>query len=496
MALCTFADHYTMFGITPIENLFIEEFMLKAPGNFVKVYIYGLKQCYHPYQCEGDIESFSKALGMEVQEVLDAFKYWERQGILKKKEDDPLSFEFFSLKDVLYNNQLNSHTGLYQYQEFNQNLQMLFQSRLLQPQEYQKIYDWIEIMGLPQEVVLMLIQLCISKKGKNVSINYIDKVALSWAKEGITTLQAAEEYIRQREINQSGAYKVLKQLGIRRAPSIDEMNLLKKWTEVYGFSMDAILYACRETTKIQSPNMGYLDKILENYYKMNITTAREIQEYLESRDSINNLVKEVLYELGVKEQAPTPELQAMYMKWAHHWGFKHPVILLASRQAVRRGGKNFESVEHILENWMARNLKSQEDIDSYLAKRRQLNAEMKAVLDRAGDSRPVTPSDRRHFRIWTEEWGMTFELVLLAAEYSAFAENKIQFMHRILENWKKKGIRTVQEAQEEHERHRGGGTNTTGERKYLKKELDFHKFEQHEYTDEDFDALFEDIENA
>ena len=91
---------------------------------------------------------------------------------------------------------------------------------------------------------------------------------------------------------------------------------------------------------------------------------------------------------------------------------------------------------------------------------------------------------------------MTFELVLLAAEYSAFAENKIQFMHRILENWKKKGIRTVQEAQEEHERHRGGGTNTTGERKYLKKELDFHKFEQHEYTDEDFDALFEDIENA
>ena len=62
MRLCSFSETYHMFDVTPVENLFIQEFMLKAPGDFVKVYIYGLKQCYHLSQSENTIESFSRAL--------------------------------------------------------------------------------------------------------------------------------------------------------------------------------------------------------------------------------------------------------------------------------------------------------------------------------------------------------------------------------------------------------------------------------------------------
>ena len=41
MAMCSFADRFSMFDVTPVENLFIEEYMLRAPGDYVKVYIYG-----------------------------------------------------------------------------------------------------------------------------------------------------------------------------------------------------------------------------------------------------------------------------------------------------------------------------------------------------------------------------------------------------------------------------------------------------------------------
>ena len=56
MAMCSFADRFSMFDVTPVENLFIEEYMLRAPGDYVKVYIYGLRLCYHPvgrqYSCD------------------------------------------------------------------------------------------------------------------------------------------------------------------------------------------------------------------------------------------------------------------------------------------------------------------------------------------------------------------------------------------------------------------------------------------------------------
>ena len=47
MPMLEFDDQFTMFDITPLENLFIDEYMLRAPGDFVKVYIYALRQCYH-----------------------------------------------------------------------------------------------------------------------------------------------------------------------------------------------------------------------------------------------------------------------------------------------------------------------------------------------------------------------------------------------------------------------------------------------------------------
>ena len=48
MALCTFSENYLMLGVTPVENLFIQEFLPRASGDYVRVYLYGLMQCYHP----------------------------------------------------------------------------------------------------------------------------------------------------------------------------------------------------------------------------------------------------------------------------------------------------------------------------------------------------------------------------------------------------------------------------------------------------------------
>ena len=198
MSLCRFSDNFQIFDITPVENLFIQEFMLKAPSDFVKVYLYGLMQCYRPNSTENALEAFSHALEMEKSTIENAFRYWERQGILYFHMDPngKTSIEYYNIKDVLYNKGLDSQETMYKYKDFNQNLQKIFDTRLLSPQEYLRIYDWIEVLELPMEVVLMMVQFYVSRMGKKVRINYLDKVASTWAKEGINSLQKAKNISR------------------------------------------------------------------------------------------------------------------------------------------------------------------------------------------------------------------------------------------------------------------------------------------------------------
>lgn len=498
MALCSFSDTYHIFDVTPVENLFIQEFMLKAPGDFVKVYIYGLSQCYRGENSENSIEAFSRDLGLDIVTVENALRYWERQGILgiSKDEDDNLSIKYYNIKDVLYNRNFNTEKALYHYRDFNQNLQTIFNNRMLTPQEYLRIYDWIEVLHLPMEVVLMMIQFYISKKGTKVSINYLDKVAQNWAKDGINTLQKAEEYIERYESCYQDTIAVLKYLGIHRSPSKAELELYKKWNEQWGFSLNAILQACKETTKIQSPNMGYVDKILEKFYKLGLSTAQQICQYLTSQESINNAVKEVLFHLGQKDVAPTPEHQALYIKWNQTWKLDHSIIIMACKQCVRtKSGNSFEKVDSVLNHWMELGFHTVEDIKAYLKEKKNMDNEIRAVLDRAGENRDITSSDRKAYMKWTKEWNLSFELILLAAEYSAMAENKLPFINKILSNWYQNGITAVKQAKADHERHKQAlhlGIQASS----LKKQVDFNQFEQHSYSDEDLEYLFEDIENG
>ena len=502
MPLCKFSENFQMFDITPVENLFIHEFMLKAPGDFVKIYLYGLMQCYNPDSTENSIESFSHALGIDAETIENAFHYWERQGILshRQEKDGHLCIEFYNIKDLLYNKGLNSEKTMYKYKDFNQNLQQIFDTHLLTPQEYLRIYDWIEVLNLPMEVVLMMVQFYISRMGKKVRINYLDKVAVGWAKDGINTLQKAEEYIRSNDACFKDTVAVLKYLGIHRSPSKAELDLYKKWCN-WGFSLSSILLACKETTKVQSPTFAYLDKILENMHGKDITTPQEVKEHMDTQEDDHARLKEVYRQLGYKDNTPTPEHLSMYRCWTDECKLDHEVILQACKQCVRKKTNTFNHLDSLLKQWTRDGLTTVPEVKDYLSRRKATDNEIRAVLERAGESRDITLSDRKLYRQWTESWDMPFEVILLAAEYSVLSKEKIRFIHKILGDWHEKGIRSIREGKEDHERHRKAlelmGRNPDKEDKDgrgLKKQLDFNKFPQHSYTEEDLENLFENIE--
>ena len=90
---------------TAVENIFINKYMASAPGDFVKVYLFGLM--YAELGEEMSNEKIAKRLGLREGDVRKAWTYWEDMGIIHKngidKEDKSnYQVEFVNLRELRY----------------------------------------------------------------------------------------------------------------------------------------------------------------------------------------------------------------------------------------------------------------------------------------------------------------------------------------------------------------------------------------------------------
>ena len=124
------------------------------------------------------------------------------------------------------------------------------------------------------ELIEYLIEYCVENGHK--SMHYIQKVALSWNEQKITTVSDAKASTVAYNKN---CYSVLNAYGIKgRAPAASEITYIKKWNEEYGFTLDIILEACNRTMNtIHQPNFEYTDTILKNWRSKNVHYLKDIE---------------------------------------------------------------------------------------------------------------------------------------------------------------------------------------------------------------------------
>lgn len=359
MALFHFSDKYAMFDTTPVENLFIQEYMLRADGEFVKVYLYGLMQCYHPME-SASIKTIARDLGMEENRVENAFAYWERMGLVRRVSDNPRTWAFENLKQKELM-RAQDDDGLYHYRDFNNSLQAQFGTeRLLHPQDFACVYDWIEGLGLPEEVVLMLVSGQIRSRGKKFSFKSLDKEARRWAEAGVQTIADAELMSNESSERTNQIRMLYKKLGKRHAISEPDEALFVKWTEEWGFSIATIMAASDQTTK-GVPTFGYLDGILERMKREGLRDAKMLKKSLEKDAE----VKALLQQLGMRGTAPTDDSKSMLDGFLQS-GFEAETIALACTRVARRGGK-LDALCKTLDIWKENGALTLEAAKVYLA---------------------------------------------------------------------------------------------------------------------------------
>ena len=288
---------------TRVENLFINEFLPDAPGDCVKVFLFGLM--YAQYDQQIDSRTMALTLGITETDVDNAWKYWESKGLVRLTPDGKggiEEIEFIRQIDLFYGKTLEEsypvaggekredaaqpagesaedgpETAPRDTEEsadsiierlINRQLRDMFgkyemlTGRTLSTHEAGKLTDCIKVYNIEPDVLDFAIDYCVGID--KTSIDYICKVALRWTEEGARDVGAVKMMLDKRSKRNDAYRKVFAELGFSRLPNPADREIMDRWFDEMGCSLMEVLDACKAAGGMRDPNLRYVNKVLEN----------------------------------------------------------------------------------------------------------------------------------------------------------------------------------------------------------------------------------------
>lgn len=145
--------------------------------------------------------------------------------------------------------------------------------------------------GLPIDVILMILQYSISV-GKP-GMKYIEKLGSSWAKEGIDSIEKAENKIKALDAVNINWKKFENIIGIEhRAPTAREADAVMRWFDEWKFSEDLIKEAYDRCVNSNGKYvLNYMDSIVKRWRSEKIFTIEQALMENSSRKRYKATVK-------------------------------------------------------------------------------------------------------------------------------------------------------------------------------------------------------------
>lgn len=270
---------------TGVENMFINEYMAAAPEGYVKVYLFALM--YTDLNVPFSNEDIAKHLTMDIEDVLKAWTYWEKMGVIRKIKKPgagtlEYDVEFLLLKNMLYGSPEQSMSAEADHgistQMANKEYRDMFEhvekavGRVINGSEMSEVLSWINDYGIDPDMAAFAFEYCARKKKKTVK--YVSAVVRNWVSEGYRTTEAIKEHLEQLEGQAANHRRVFQALGFQyRNPTEEEVRIMNDWFGRMNLSLEQVLEACRKTAGISSPSINYVNKVLENMHSSGGTSS-------------------------------------------------------------------------------------------------------------------------------------------------------------------------------------------------------------------------------
>ncbi|MEE0424536.1 MAG: DnaD domain protein [Blautia sp.] len=320
--------------VTVLSNIFIDQYMPGAGGEFVKVYIYLLRLLADP-SASVCLPLLADRLNCTEGDISRALKYWSNEGLLILETDPSGELTGITLTEPSPDTQMEltatvsvpqsalaatapisqtvsaatvstpqpdtapsrsasalTPARIKELKENEDVAQLIYiceqyLGKTLTPTDTRKILFFYDELKMSVDLIDFLIQYCVGRGHK--SMRYIETVAMAWSKEGITTVEMAKDSTSRYGRDY---FTILKAMGItNRNPVDSEIVMMDTWLKDYGFSMDMIQEACSRTImQTGQPSFQYAHKILTGWFKKGALTpesvhALDVQHQKRSQDN-------------------------------------------------------------------------------------------------------------------------------------------------------------------------------------------------------------------
>ena len=296
-----YQDSY--IGATIISNRFIDEYMNEANDAQLKVYLYLVRMLNA--NLETSVQDIADRFNHTEKDVLRAFVYWEKKGLLTLDYDEQGELSGVHLVNLcrseaqgpsvesthkkLVSEPEREEISVPEKREFTSSeiasigekggtqlafLAETYFGRTLTPSDIQTLFYISEELGFSEDLTDYLLQYC-AEKGKK-DFRYAEKVAIGWRKNGIVSVEQARgnnlRYDRS-------VYDIMNRLGKKNVPTEAEVEYINRWRNEYGFSEEIIFRACdKAVLTTDAGRFNYAEGILKSWHEQNAHSIEEIEE--------------------------------------------------------------------------------------------------------------------------------------------------------------------------------------------------------------------------
>lgn len=282
------------FGETSLEHIFIDEFLPYAGLKELQVYILGLR--FAQEKKDANLSSLAKFLSLDYMEVVEAYRYWQKEGLVNLINEVDNSFDvvYLSLRDIYLKSNFESKTqatsldySLWHRELFDDISGLL--ALPLSEMECQSLGEFLQGKELSRELILKAYDQAKMKKYRN---REAIKLLTYWAQHGLESPEDVDSFMERANYRNYQYKEILKALGQPyRHPNIGEKEVIDLWLDGMGFKLeDIVKEISRITRSKQNPNMNYLNSVFKRLQEEKTATPTSREE---DEDSLRALGKKL-----------------------------------------------------------------------------------------------------------------------------------------------------------------------------------------------------------
>lgn len=444
MAFCSFSSEVTKSNFVNVESTFISDFLPILPDACTKVYLYGLYNCHVQNEMENQMQTFVNKLNLSEVDIESCFGYLEEMGLVYVVKSDPIHIKYLPVsKSSATLMKFNKD----KYKNFNIKLQDIVSGRVLTPTEFNEFYYTMESLHIEPDAMLMVARYAADLKGKNVGYKYVLTIAKNWAYEGITTCEQVEQRLLLQQATTTDLGLVLKALGLRRSPNAEDYQLYLAWTNDLDFETPVLVFLAAKAKKSKG-GVNRLDYLVNKFYKMRLSSKREIEDYMQLEEAYYAVAKTVCKNIGVRYENLEIVVETYVSAWMQN-GFDEETLAFISKHAFVAGIKSLKGLHNMIERFYKMGLVTLPSLQAHLEELNQVDEKIKQILNDLGIVRYVNNYDRSYYHTWMYTWNTPNEVLQFAISQSKDKVQPMQFLNKLLSVYHSKQIVSVEQAKQE-----------------------------------------------